>query len=79
MTIHLFDEASDTPIGVLTDAQFQFVQSHLVSEGIEDTDYYVNRDTLDTWEQEGGDPALIAMLRKAMADRPDMDIRWEQD
>jgi hypothetical protein len=77
MSVHLFDEANGAEVGVLTDAQFQFLQDHQVSEGVEDDDYYVNRDTLDTWEQEGGDAGVVALLRHALGDRADMDVRWE--
>ncbi len=77
MSVHLFDEANGAEVGVLTDAQFQFLQEHLVSEGVEDTDYYVNRDTLDAWEEEGGDAGVVALLRNALGGRVDMDIRWE--
>ena len=48
-----------------------------MSESVEDNDYYVNRDTLDAWEQEGGDAGVVTLLRRALGDRPDMDIRWE--
>ena len=77
MSVHLFDEANGVEVGVLTDAQFQFLQDHLVSEGVEDDDYYVNRDTLDVWQQEGGDAGVVTLLRHALGGRPDMDIRWE--
>jgi processive 1,2-diacylglycerol beta-glucosyltransferase len=53
------------------------LQEHLVSEGVEDDDYYVNRDTLDAWQQEGGDAGVVALLRRALGERTDMDIRWE--
>jgi hypothetical protein len=29
------------------------------------------------FEQRGADPALVALLRQALGDREDMDIRWE--
>jgi hypothetical protein len=28
-------------------------------------------------EEEGGDGTLVAMLRKALGDREEMDVRWE--
>jgi hypothetical protein len=77
MSVHLFDESNGAEAGVLTDAQFHFLQEHLVSEGVEDTDYYINQDTLDAWEREGGDAGVVALLRQALGGRADMDIRWE--
>jgi hypothetical protein len=77
MSVHLFDEANGAEVGVLTDAQFRFLQDHLVSEGVEDDDYYVNRDTLDAWDREGGDAGVVTLLRDVLGDRADMDIRWE--
>jgi processive 1,2-diacylglycerol beta-glucosyltransferase len=45
-------------------------------ESAADTDYYVSRDTLEVFQEQGADPALLDVLRKALGDREDMEIRW---
>jgi hypothetical protein len=79
MTVRVFDLATDQPIGVLTDEQFQFLQDHLEEESDDDDDYYINRATLDAFASAGGDQTLLALLREALGSREDMDIRWERD
>jgi processive 1,2-diacylglycerol beta-glucosyltransferase len=31
---------------------------------------------VDGFEEEGADPALVALLRKALGEREEMEIRW---
>ncbi len=76
--IKLYDLQTKTLIGEISEDQFKFLADHLEEESLEDRDYYLNQATLDMFEQAGGDAALIALLRQAMGDREDMDIRWER-
>ncbi len=79
MTVRIFDMATDQEIGVLSDEQFQFLDDHLESEDAEDDDYYLNRATLDAFDEQGGDPLVVGLLRTAMGERGEMDIRWQRD
>jgi hypothetical protein len=79
MSVHLFDMATEQEIGLLSDEQFQFLQQHLEAEGPDDDDYYINRETLDLFQEQGGDPAVVGMLRTAMGARADIDVRWQRD
>lgn len=76
--IKIHDVATGTPLGTLTEAQFEFLIDQLEEESDEDQDYYINHDTLDLFEGAGADAALIALLRTALGDREEMDIRWER-
>jgi hypothetical protein len=75
--IQLFDARSGTPIGELQEEHLVFLRTQLEEESVEDQDYYINQVTLDLFEQRGADPALVSLLRQALGDREDMDIRWE--
>jgi hypothetical protein len=74
--IQLHDAESGAPIGPITDAQLQFLIDRLEEESPDDRDYYINRETVDGFEEEGADPALVALLRKALGERDEMEIRW---
>ena len=74
--VRLSDKQTGAAIGEITDEQFQFLVDQLEEEGPEDDDYYINRATLDIFAEAGGDPALIQLLRDALGDREDMDIKW---
>lgn len=76
--IRLFDAATSAEIGTLSEEQLQFLVDRLEEESAEDQDYYINAETLDMFEQSGADASLVAMLRRALGTRPDMDIRWER-
>jgi processive 1,2-diacylglycerol beta-glucosyltransferase len=74
--IKLYDSQSGAEIGVLSDAQLRFLVNHLEEESSDDRDYYINLATLDSFEAGGADPELMALLRRALGSREDMDIRW---
>jgi processive 1,2-diacylglycerol beta-glucosyltransferase len=76
--IRLYDLATNQPCGTLSDAQFQVLVDALEEESPTDTDYYVNRDTVDTLEAQGADAGLVRALRDALGEREEMDVRWER-
>jgi processive 1,2-diacylglycerol beta-glucosyltransferase len=76
--IQLFDADSDQPIGPITEAQLQFLIGQMEEESETDHDYYINRDTLAMFEADNADPALLDLLRKALGEREDMEIRWSR-
>jgi hypothetical protein len=77
--IKIYDEESGTVYGTITETQLQFLVGQLEEESAEDTDYYINRATVDMFEQNGADADLLKLLRKALGDREDMDIRWARE
>ena len=76
--VELYDAGSGARLGQITDEQLQFLIDQLEEESDVDQDYYVNQDTVDMFESEGADAALVLLLRQALAGREDMDIRWER-
>jgi hypothetical protein len=76
--IKLFDVATNAELGSITDAQLQFMKDQLEEESADDQDYYINADTLDLFEQNGADPALLDMLRRSLGSRSEMDVRWQR-
>lgn len=50
----------------------------LEEEAADDQDYYINRATLEYFAQQGADPALLELLRKALGEREEMDLRWSR-
>jgi hypothetical protein len=74
--VQLFDKQTGAQLGSLSDKQFQFLMDHLEEESPTDDDYYLNRTTVDILESEGADPGLVEVLRRALGDREDADIRW---
>jgi hypothetical protein len=75
--IALYDANSGQEIGTITEAQLEFLRAQLEEESATDQDYYIDRNTLDMFEDEGADGALLALLQRALGARGEMDIRWE--
>jgi hypothetical protein len=67
--IKLFEVATNAELGTITEAQLQFMIDQLEEESADDQDYYINADTLDMFEQRGGDAALCCAAPWGLARR----------
>jgi hypothetical protein len=76
--VQLFDKQTGAQLGSLSDEQFQFLVDRLEEESSADDDYYLNRTTVDFLESEGADAALIEVLRRALGDRDEAEVRWSR-
>jgi hypothetical protein len=74
----LFRLDNGETIGEITAAQMQFLVDQLEEEDDEDTDYFIDRDTLELLSDNGADPELLALIEKAMGDDDEIDIAWEK-
>lgn len=76
--IELHDAERGTRLGTIDDQQLKFLVDALEEESTTDTDYYINADTIDMLEADGADAELLGLLRRALAGREGMDIRWSR-
>ena len=76
--IELRDAATNRVIGSIDEQQLQFLMDQLEEESVADKDYYINRDTLDMFEQKGADPELLRVLRETLGSREEMEIKWSR-
>lgn len=76
--IRVRDKESGANLGSITKEQLQFLIDQLEEETEEDQDYYINKATLDAFEEKGADPTLITLLRDALGNRDDMEIEWAE-
>ena len=76
--IELREKGTENPIGEISDEQLQFLIDQLEEEDLEDRDYAITPLLLSSFEAEGGDPALISMLRDALGEREGMEIAWSR-
>jgi processive 1,2-diacylglycerol beta-glucosyltransferase len=70
-------QSTDRIIGDISQDQLQFLIDQLEEEHEEDRDYYIDRDTLAMFEENGCDPQLLALLRDALGDADSIDIEWQ--
>ena len=64
-------------IGTITEEQMIVLAGEMEAESSTDRDYYLSRETLEMFEADGVDPTLVAMLRKAMGGREELEIEWD--
>ncbi len=76
--ITVYDAETGVALGAISEEQLRFLADEMEEESTSDRDYYINQDTVDMFEGEGADPALIAFLRQALGKRDEMDIRWQR-
>lgn len=76
--VQIFDNQTGAPLGTLSDEQFQFIADRLEEESDVDQDYYLNRTTVDSFEAEGAAPELVAVLRRALGNGDEAEIRWSR-
>ena len=76
--VNLYDSATGALIGSISDEDLTFMQNDMEEESIADTEYYINQATVDWFETQGANPALVSLLRNALGKDDDMDIRWER-
>jgi hypothetical protein len=76
--IQLHEKETGVFVGTITDAQLQFLIDQLEEESADDTDYYIDQDTLDLFEERGAEAALLALLRQALGTRDGIEIVWSK-
>ena len=77
--IRLYDTESDALLGSITEVQLEFLMNELEEESSSDRDYFITTETVDMLEENGAEPALLTVLRDALSDRDEVEIRWEAD
>ena len=68
---------NEVEIGTIDDKQLTFLKEQLEEEADDDSEYFIDRDTLELLSDNGADPELLAMLEKGLAGDDEMDIAWE--
>ncbi len=75
----LYDSATGAALGTLTEEEFRELSDQLEEEWTGDDDYYVDGDTIDMLYEAGVSNAVLDVLRKALADKGEADIRWKRE
>ena len=75
----LRDKDSDRLIGRISDDDLQFLVDQLEETSDSDTDYWIDANTVQLLEDEGGSAQLIGLLRTALSGRDGFDMQWSGD
>jgi hypothetical protein len=76
--IDIYDNASNTLLGSITEADLKVLVDALEEESTKDQDYYIDASTIDVIADGKATEHLVALLRRALGNREGVDIRWER-
>ncbi len=77
--IQLYDAEEGSVLGEISEEQLQHLVDALEEESTTDQDYYLTAATIDMLEDADADPEVVTLLRKALAGREGMDVRWARE
>ncbi|MGE5374603.1 MAG: galactosyldiacylglycerol synthase [Bacteroidota bacterium] len=77
--IELRNKETSATIGQITEEQLDFLINMLEEEDSEDQDYWIDEMTLQYFQENGGDPALIKLLQEAIGESEGVEIEWDSD
>ena len=76
--IYLREKGTEKPLGSIREDQLQFLVDRLEEEWLEDHDYSITTLLLDSFDAEGVEPELVALLRTALGDKEEIEIIWSK-
>ena len=76
--VHLVDKETDRMVGSISEGQLEYLQAQLEEESPEDQDYWFDVASIDALEEGGADATLVQILRTALGDRDEMELRWQR-
>lgn len=74
--IQLMNKETRQELGFLSEEDFAIMQRELEVENPEDTDYYINIDTVEFLEEQGIPQSVVDLLKKALNGMEEVDIEW---
>ncbi|MGB8657501.1 MAG: galactosyldiacylglycerol synthase [Candidatus Zixiibacteriota bacterium] len=77
--IRLYDKGTGQYVGRITDDDLQFLIDHLEKEDPSDTDYYINRATLDLLKEEGMSEDFARLIENGMGGNDEIEIGYERE
>jgi hypothetical protein len=76
--VRLYEAGTDRLCGTLTDRQFEVLAEALEEDDLEDGDCPIDRETIETLEEQGIEAEVLEVLRLALGDRAEAGIRCER-
>ncbi len=76
--IQLLDKETGSLLSSISEEELKFLIDNLEEESEDDTEYYLNRVTLEMLKEKGADQPLIDLLESALGDREDLEIEWSR-
>ena len=76
--IELRDKETGASLGSISAEELQFLIDQLEEESDDDTDYYLNRSTVEMLRVQGASAHLNELLERALGDNDEVEIEWSK-
>jgi sporulation protein YlmC with PRC-barrel domain len=76
--VKLYDNDTGQYLGRIEDEELQFLIDNLEEESLTDTDYYINRGTLELLKEKGMNENFAKLIESAMGGGDEIEIRYER-
>ena len=76
--IDLYNAATNTLLGSITEADLKVLIGALEEEGVNDQDYYIDTATIDVIADGKATEHLVGLLRTAVGTGEGVDVRWQR-
>ena len=76
--VKLYEKRTRQYLGRISDEELQFLIDNLEEESMTDTDYYINRATLELLREKGMSDGLTGLIEGAMGRKDDVEISYER-
>jgi hypothetical protein len=76
--IDLYNNATNTLIGSITESELQVLIARLEEESSTDHDYYIDQATIDMLGDGSATDHLLQLLRTALGSEEGVEIRWQE-
>ena len=77
--VKLYDTKTKKFLGTIRDEDLQLLIDQLEEECPSDTDYFINKATVELLAQTGATSSLVAILQQGLGGREEMEIHWERE
>jgi len=76
--VELYDKATNDYLGKISEEELQFLIDNLEEENLTDTDYYIDRDTLEILKEAGMSANLAQLIESALGTNESVEIRFRK-
>ena len=76
--VYLKDKETGLRLGEISEEDLQFLNDNLEEEWEEDTDYYIDRATLEMLKERGASEPLARIFEAAMKGKDYVEIEWSR-
>ncbi|MBC8163428.1 MAG: galactosyldiacylglycerol synthase [Roseiflexaceae bacterium] len=76
--VMLHNQATGQELGAVSDEDFQFLQTSLEEESVEDDAYYIDLTTIDLLRSSGASASLLRVLEADVSGGEGVEVQWRE-